>query len=61
MPLRKCSRRRNPFARVIEDEEARIAAVLVDREKENAAAELLQGIYAGEYGDELVEAEDGLL
>ena len=50
----------NPFARVIEDEEARIAAVLVDREKANAAAELLQGIYAGEYGDELVEVEDGL-
>lgn len=50
----------NPFAQVIEDEEARIAAVLVDREKANAAAELLKGIYAGEYGDELVEAEDGL-
>ena len=31
----------NPFAQVIEDEEARIAAVLVDREKANAAAELL--------------------
>lgn len=50
----------NPFVRVIEDEEARIAAVLVDREKANAAAELLKGIYAGEYGDELVEVEDGL-
>ena len=50
----------NPFAQVIEDEEARIAAAVVDREKANAAAELLKGIYAGEYGDELVEAEDGL-
>lgn len=50
----------NPFAQVIEDEEARIAAVLVDRDKANAAAELLKGIYAGNYGDELAEAEDGL-
>lgn len=50
----------NPFAQVIEDEEARIAAVLVDREKTNAVAELLKGIYAGEYSDELVAAEDGL-
>ena len=50
----------NPFAQVIKDEEARIAAVLVDREKANAAAELLKDIYAGEYGDELVEVEDGL-
>ena len=49
----------NPFVQVLEDAKSDISAEF-NPEKAKSAAQLLQSVYAGDFGEELKQMEDGL-